>query len=256
MTNKTDLLIDRRNHEASVLKGTSLPGCSTRRRGRPSRAAAALPREDILRRAFVAFARDGYDGVSLRTLAAGCGVSDSLISHHFGSKQQLWLEAADSVFGPLFNRLIQLLDALAAAQGNDAVAVLQNNLPASLKMVAADPVAVQFLFREGEAGNERGEYLRDTYVAPYLARIDALFLQAQAAGHYRQVSPASRHALVFGLLRSLVIPGVMIRELSPHLATPETISRYIDDAVTVLYHGLALHPAEKIPTAAGNGGTP
>lgn len=249
MTNKPDLLIDRHNHEASVLKG-----CVTRRRGRPCRDTAALPREEILRRAFAAFAREGYDGVSLRALAAECGVSDSLISHHFGSKQQLWQEATDSVFGPLFTRLVELMDALARVPGNDAVAILQTNLPLSLKLVVAEPVAMQFLFREGEANNERSNYLRTTYVQPYLDRIDVLFLQAQAAGKYRAVSPASRHALVFGLLRSLVIPGVMLHELAPHLASPEAISRYIDDAVAVLYHGLALSPDEQTASAQGSPG--
>ncbi|MFZ5722205.1 MAG: TetR/AcrR family transcriptional regulator [Pseudomonadota bacterium] len=216
----------------------------TRRRGRPCRDAVAMPREDILRQAFTAFAREGYDGVSLRNLAGECGVSDSLISHHFGSKRDLWFEATDSVFQPLFNQLMALLDALSRLPGNNAVAILQQNLPQSLKLVAANPVAVQFLFREGEGDNERSEYLRMKYVRPYLARIDGLFEQAQAAGHYRKVSPASRHALVFGLLRSLAIPGVMIRELAPQLSTPEGMSRFIDDAVTVLYHGLSLNPQD------------
>lgn len=247
MTNNPDLLIDRHNHEASVLKGRM-----GRRRGRPCRDTAALPREEILRRAFVAFARDGYDGVSLRALATECAVSDSLLSHHFGSKQQLWQEAADSVFGPLFARLLQLLDAFAAAQQNDPVAVLQNNLPQALKLVAGEPVSIQFLFREGEGDDERGEYLRERYVRPYLARLDALFDQAQARRHYRPVSAASRHALVMGLLRSLVNPGVLRAELAPHLASPEAVSLYIDDAVAVLYHGLALTTQDHAaPTSAG-----
>lgn len=238
----------------SIATPTSCPlQAITRRRGRPRQDTAALPREEILRRAFVAFARDGYDGVSLRALAAECGISDSLISHHFGSKAELWREATDSVFGPLYARLIELLDTLAAAQDNNAVAILQHNLPLSLKLVAADPVAVQFMFREGEADDERGAYLRAQYVQPYLARLDALFEQAQRAGHYRQVSSASRHALVLGLLRSIVLPGVLRAELAPHLATPQTVSDYIDDAVTVLYHGLALNSLEKAATKPSGG---
>lgn len=240
MTNKPPLLIDRRNQEGLTLKGPA-----ARRRGRPSRDAMAMPREEILRRAFNAFASDGYDGVSLRSLAAACGISDSLISHHFGSKQRLWEEAADSMFQPLYDQLLALLDALAAVQGNNAVAVLQNNLPQALKLVAADPVMLQFLFRDGEGDNPRGEYLRTRYVRPYLARLDALFAQAQDAGEYRRVSPASRHVFVFGLMRSLVMPGLMRAELAPHLASPEAMSAYIDEATALLYSGLIVHPHEK-----------
>lgn len=195
-----------------------------------------MPREDILRRAFTAFARDGYDNVSLRSLGNECGVSDSLLTHHFGSKQQLWREATDSTFMPVYERLLALLDVL--AQSGDAATALRSNLPQAIKLMAAQPVVVQFLFREGEGDDERGEYLRETYLRPYLARLDVLFDQARDTGIYREVSPASRHALVMGLLRSLVIPGALRAELAPHLATPAAMNAYIDDAVAILYEGL------------------
>lgn len=224
-----------------------LNACLPRRRGRPSRDAEAMPRAEILRHAFAAFARDGYDGVSLRNLAAICNVSDSLLTHHFGTKQQLWYEACDSVFAPLYDRLLALLDAL--AQSGDAVTVLQGNLPQALKLMAADPTAIQFLFREGEGADERGEYIRTKYVRPYLALLDTLFEQAQAAGHYRAVSPASRHVLVFGLMRSLVIPGVMRAELAPHLATAQAMGTYIDEAVAIIYDGLVINPDKQFSRA-------
>ncbi len=220
-----------------------------RGRGRPCRDATVMGRADILRHAFAAFAHNGYDNLSLRALADTCGVSDSLITHHFGTKAKLWQEAADSVFAPLYNNLIAALDAL--LRNGDAVAALQQHLPQSIKLVANDPVALQFLFREGEGNNVRGEYLRANYLRPYIFRLDMLFAQAQREGHYRRVSAASRNALVLGLLRSLVIPGVLSAELAPHLAAPAGISAYINDAVAILHDGLALAPHEQTPTAAG-----
>lgn len=228
----------------------ALKACVTRRRGRPSRHAHAMPREEILQRAFAAFARDGYDGVSLRALAGECQVSDSLLTHHFGSKQQLWYEAVDSVYAPIYARLMSLLDTLAPSR--DAATTLQTNLPQALKLMAAHPVAISFLFREGEGDDERGEYIRATYIRPYLARIDGLFRQAQDDGHFRRISFASRHVLVFGLMRSLVMPGVLCNELAPHLATPETINAYIDEAIGIFYDGLVLSPDRKY-SRAGTG---
>jgi TetR/AcrR family transcriptional regulator len=228
---------------ADTCAATCLPACAVRRRGRPSRDAVAMPRDAILQHAFAAFARDGYERVSLRSLGAECAVSDSLLTHHFGSKQQLWREATDAMFGPIYERLLALLDAL--AQAGDAVVTLQSNLPQAIKLMAANPVAVEFLFREGEGDDERGEYLRETYLRPYLARLDVLFDQAQISGRYRIVSPASRHALVMGLLRSLVIPGALRAELAPHLATTDAMNAYIDDAVAVLYGGLVLPPRDQ-----------
>lgn len=222
------------------------PFTSARRRGRPARSDCAMARENILRRAFEAFARQGYDNVSQRQLAADCGVSDSLLHHHFGSKQQLWQDAVDSVFGPLMQVLQARLDMLASS--GDAASTLRQNTSQAIKLMMTDPVALEFLFREGEGDSERSEYLRATYVRPYLARLNELFVQGVSAGHLRPLAPATRHVLVMGFMRSLVIPGVVQAELAPHLSSPDRISAFIDEMAAALFSGFAhtsfytLHP--------------
>ena len=214
-----------------------------RSRGRPTRATQVMSREAIVHAAFAAFAQSGYDGVSLRQLATQCGVSDSLLHHYFGSKQHLWQQTADHFVTPLMADLMRNLEAL--AQQSDAASALRQNLPIALKRLVHDPVALTFIFREGEADNERSTYIRQTYMRPYLQRLDTLFEQAIAAGHFRAVSPAARHVLISGFLRSLVIPGLLHDELSPHLQSPHHINALIDEAVTILLHGFNLTP----PTA-------
>lgn len=211
-----------------------------RQRGRPARSDSAMSRDQIVRRAFNAFAVHGYDGVSLRQLAAACGVSDSLLHHHFGSKQDLWREAADQVIGPLMQRLYESLEQL-ARQG-DAASAIRRNLPQSLKLVLAEPYAVEFMFREGEPANERGEYMRATYMRPYLQRLDTLFQQAVAEGQFNSFPPIHRDVLVMGFLRSLVIPGILQQELAPHLASPQALSDFIDQMVEVLFTGFTRRP--------------
>lgn len=211
-----------------------------RARGRPARADHITSREDILQTAFSAFAVSGYDGVSLRQLATQCGVSDSLLHHYFGSKQQLWQHTVDNFVAPLMADLMTNLETL--AQQSDAASALRQNLPMALKRLMSDPVALTFMFREGEAGNERGEHIRNRYMRPYLQRLDNLFEQAIAAGHFRAVAPAARHVLISGFLRSLVIPGLLQDELHPHLDSPQHINALIDEAVTILLHGFNLTP--------------
>ncbi len=222
MTNKTDSL------------------CPLRRgRGRPSRDAAAVSREDLARAAFRSFALHGYEGVSLRQLAQDCGVSDSLLHHHFGSKQQLWFAAADSMFIPLVQRLLAQMDAL--RQAGDLAFVMQHNLPSALKLMTQEPLALQFMFREGEGDHERGEYLREKFIYPYIEHIDAMCQQAQQEGLFRVVSAPARHAMVFGLLRSLALPGMLRGELAPPLQTASSTEAYIDEAVSIFFHGLSRH---------------
>ncbi|TMR37513.1 helix-turn-helix transcriptional regulator [Nonomuraea zeae] len=47
-----------------------------------------------------AFTRHGYDGVGVRDIARGAGVTAMLINRYFGSKEQLFAEAVDVAFAP------------------------------------------------------------------------------------------------------------------------------------------------------------
>lgn len=60
----------------------------------PRRRNAATTRLAILASARAAFARAGYDGVGLREIAAGAGVTAVLVNRYFGSKEQLFAEVA------------------------------------------------------------------------------------------------------------------------------------------------------------------
>ena len=53
---------------------------------------AAVTREAILASARRAFARAGYDGVGVREIAKGAGVTAMLINRYFGSKERLFAE--------------------------------------------------------------------------------------------------------------------------------------------------------------------
>ncbi|CAN5379712.1 TetR family transcriptional regulator [soil metagenome] len=61
----------------------------------PRRRDAAATRSSILASARRAFARAGYDGVGLREIAAGAGVTAVLVNRYFGSKEQLFAEVAE-----------------------------------------------------------------------------------------------------------------------------------------------------------------
>jgi len=65
-----------------------------RRRGAPDSRAA------ILRTAQKLFARKGYDGASVRGVAAGAGVDPALVHHFFGSKAELFAHTLQLPFEP------------------------------------------------------------------------------------------------------------------------------------------------------------
>lgn len=55
---------------------------------------AVATREAILVSARSAFARSGYDGVGVREIAKGAGVTAMMVNRYFGSKQELFAEVA------------------------------------------------------------------------------------------------------------------------------------------------------------------
>ena len=76
---------------------------STKRSGRPARPRnAAVTRAAILNSARQAFARAGYDGVGVREIAEGAGVTAMLVNRYFGSKERLFAEVvADIMTRPI-----------------------------------------------------------------------------------------------------------------------------------------------------------
>jgi AcrR family transcriptional regulator len=68
----------------------------------PRRRNAEATRKAILASARSAFARSGYDGVGVREIAAGAGVTAMLVNRYFGSKAALFAEvAADTMRDPV-----------------------------------------------------------------------------------------------------------------------------------------------------------
>lgn len=68
----------------------------------PRRRDAVVTREAIVLSARKAFAHSGYDGVGMREIATGAGVTEMLVNRYFGSKEQLFAEViADTLASPI-----------------------------------------------------------------------------------------------------------------------------------------------------------
>ena len=72
-------------------------GCVARTGRRPGHQDT---REAILAAAREAFAERGFDGASIRLIAAGAGVDPALVHHYFGTKDQLFLDAMQAPIDP------------------------------------------------------------------------------------------------------------------------------------------------------------
>jgi AcrR family transcriptional regulator len=82
---------------------------------------AAVTRDAILKSARRAFARAGDDGVGLREIAAGAGVTAMLVNRYFGSKEDLFAEVVASTMA---DPVILTAETLAALSGDKLAAAL------------------------------------------------------------------------------------------------------------------------------------
>jgi AcrR family transcriptional regulator len=91
-----------------------------RRRGRPATEDNEDKRAAILEAARAVFAERGYDGASVRAIAAAAGVDSALVHHYFGTKEHLFVETMRLPIDPAVE-IPQLLEGSRARLGERIV---------------------------------------------------------------------------------------------------------------------------------------
>ena len=147
-------------------------------------------RKRILDAALKAFARHGFDGVSLRNIAEEAGVNHQLIGHHFGSKQDLWVAALDSRV-EVFQ---ELHDAIGAAgEVSDPRDQFRSFVRAVIEYTVVNPENACINYHEAlvnrtaKKNSDRYQRLLERQVTRYREMTERLLAQAQDAGVIAQM---------------------------------------------------------------------
>ena len=139
----------------------------------------------ILKAALKGFARHGFDGVSLRTIANEAGVNHQLIAHHFGSKQDLWDAALEARLED-FQEFHQALSV--ADDESDPREQFRSCVKAIVEFTIASPEVPcihyheALINRSAPKNSDRYQRLLENRVARYRALIERLLTQAMEAG--------------------------------------------------------------------------
>jgi AcrR family transcriptional regulator len=167
-----------------------------RRAGR--RAGESGTREAILAAARAQFAGHGYDGATIRAIAAAAGVDPALVHHFYGSKEQLFAAAMQLPVIPS-----EVLTAALAAAGRDGAASLgQQLVRTALGMWESEEVRSPFLgLLRSAVTSERAaamlrEFITEAILGP-VARAAAAGAEA-GAGADRAAAGGSAGAAVTG----------------------------------------------------------
>ena len=174
-----------------------------RRRGRPRSDQPVFNRQAFLDVAVKAFAKQGYEGVSIRQLARDYGVSHQLIHHHFKSKLQLWKEAISAAADHTY------LDEPRGLTDPDESSALQRFRNAVMELVVGaseHPEVYRILADEMSKDSPRFKYLFDNYTGRNVELATQVLEQANIEGDVRKIDPVTVHLMVIFL--STCIPEI------------------------------------------------
>lgn len=174
----------------------SVETATRRRTGRPP--GSPPNREAILESAREQFAERGYDGTTIRRIAAGAGVDPALVHHYFGTKDQLLLatlvEAAQ-----LDTAIATLLTGGLDGLGERFLRATFETYEAALRPMMR---AIVGLVRNAIASEDAARLLREGFAGGGLVRL----LEALDASQ-----PRLRAALVGGDLFGLALARYVVR---------------------------------------------
>jgi TetR/AcrR family transcriptional regulator, regulator of cefoperazone and chloramphenicol sensitivity len=196
---------------------------------------AAPGRERILHASLRLFGEQGFDGTSVRQVAAAAGVSAPLILHHFGSKDGLRKAVAVEVMA----RVEAALDAaLVDFPAEVQVDALTERLVSTMGQVVRDANLRDYVRRALLEGDGTGGVLLRQAWEIAAKEVE----RARAAGALREdidIQETRLHLLLL-VLGPWLLPGLDDLLEAPAYST-EGIARRMHAHVALLTHGVARH---------------
>lgn len=164
--------------------------------GRPTEKQSANL-DDILRVAMKCFAKNGYGGVSLSSLAKEAGVADSLLHYHFKTKENIWKRALQLVGGEIHKELKNLVPLIKDLDGVQQLKILNRQI---VYISARNPEFQQIVVQEVFSKSERSKWLVEELLVPIYSFHEALRREEQAKGTIKNVPPANLVSFMFGAI--------------------------------------------------------
>ena len=219
---------------------TATHGRPTETRGRPR----IRQDDEILDAALQAFAAQGYDAMSLRSLNARLGLSHGTISQRFGTKERLYFAAIDLGFTRFIEDIEQRRrHLLAAIDPPDDLADLRATIRAFLGAAQRRPELGRLMNQEGLVSTARLHYIVETVMSPVVGVIGGLLERLRSGGRIR---PVTTRGLFFLVGHGAEAPFTLtaLSEAFDDLDGPLDPERHADDMTDLIMRGITLTDAD------------
>lgn len=191
--------------------------------------------EAILASARKLFARQGFDGASVRAITRGAGANLGAVTYHFGSKQALYEAVLDRVLSPLAERVTR------AAGVDDAPPLdrVEGVVRTLFEHLEENPDMPQLMLQEIAAGRTPPPPVRRV-LGTVSGALAGLICEGQERGRIRAGDPlllalsCVYQPVHLTLIRRLARPVVGL-----DMADPATHERVVEHSVRFVRAGLA-----------------
>lgn len=197
-------------------------------------------RAEILAAATDLFGEAGFDAVSISTIAGRAGTSKANVFHHFGTKEELYMEvmrAACKVFAKVFEEV----ENGAGGFGERLRTLIQRDI----ELMHANPDRAHLIMREVlESSPRRGRALAGEVFDEQFGELVALFEEGHAAGAFRRDVPAPLAATVLIACNVFLFQSRNVLRHLPGIDFVDDPDRYATLVSRVLLEGLHHRPEQ------------
>ena len=206
-----------------------------RRRGRPSKA-NTLDQDLLLQLTLKAFAENGFEGTSLKTISDQLHIDDSLIYYHYKNKQNLWKQAMWQVITE-YER--QAKETVRLCKDQSTID-LGKSLTRHLVYFMAEHIEVyKIMNHELTRRSERSDWIIDNMLKPLGDRLTPIFQAYKRAGYEVNMPINNYIALIFGILSQFFFMDTMSKRLyDVDVYKQEEVDRHADLAVEIIFSSI------------------
>ncbi|MEM8888789.1 MAG: TetR/AcrR family transcriptional regulator [Bacteroidota bacterium] len=170
-----------------------------RKPGRPSEK-QGVNLDGILRTALKSFARNGFRGVSLNSLAKEVGVADSNLHYHFGSKEELWKSALNLVGGEIIKELDNLSRLIKDLDGIQQMKLFNKQI---VYVSARYPEFQQIVVQEVFSKSDRSKWLIENLLGKIYHYMDTVRIEEQKKGRIKEIPSPNMTSFIIGSITTL-----------------------------------------------------
>jgi len=193
-----------------------------RKRGKQSQEVSKKTKETVLKSALKVFAREGFYNAKLREIADLAGTTHSLITHHFGSKEELYKAVLDyglDIHSERLRKVVRL------HKSDDPVELFKKLIASYVNTVAKNPEVSKIIMHNNSSNSLLYDYLQERKQLHSI--VEPVFSKVQMCGYFKDFT----HNDFLVYLHALVETPIAVIDRTNRLLAGDILSR----------KGIALH---------------